>query len=161
MGAGIVIAGNVDLWYADLYEIMALAYRLSAAIKDRVTAAKIAQQYRRIDSLLAKMFKDVHKALDEHKGSSLGTPAELQEAIQTISKLHSQVGRLLQASKRARLTNNSLTAQSLYNIANWNEEVADLLEAFELSANPEAINAIYKRSKEERERGDIFDLSEV
>ncbi len=160
MGATVSVIGNVDLWYADLYGVLSRAYRLSAAIKDRAAAVKIAYRLRHLDSTLAKLFKDIRAAIDNKKPVAV-RPEQVREAIQALEKLHSILGKLLHACKLARLTNNSLMAQSLHNIANWNEEVAELIEVVELSLKPEATNALFKRSKEERERGEIFDLSEV
>jgi hypothetical protein len=161
LGAGVSVIGNVDLWYADLYGVMSMAYRLSAAIKDRATAVKIAYRLRHLDSVLAKMFKDIRAAIDNKSKPKTVNPEQVREAIQALGKLHSVIARLLHASKLARLTNNSLMAQSLHNIANWNDEVAELIEVVGLSLNPEAVNSLYKRSQEERDRGEIFDLSEV
>jgi flagellar biosynthesis component FlhA len=107
------------------------------------------------------MFKNVHTAIDKNAKPEAVSLEQLQESIQVLEKLHGVLANLLRACKLARLTNNSLMAQSLHNIANWNEEIAELMEVIRLSLNREMTDSLYKRSKEERERGDIFDLSEV
>jgi hypothetical protein len=161
LGAGVAVIGNIDRWYADMYGAMSMAYRLSAAIKDRATAVKVAFRLRHLDSVLTRMFKDIHASIDRNPKPEAVNPEQVQEAMQLLEKLQSILARLLHVCKVARLTNNSLMAQSLHNIANWNEEVAELIEVMQLSLNREAIDFLYKRSKEERERGEIFDLSEV
>lgn len=161
MGAGIAVVGNVDLWYADLYGVMSAAYRISAIIKDRTAALKIAYHLRHIDSVLTKMFKEIHAAIERNPKAGVVRPAEVQEALQALDKLHRVLARLLHISKAARLTNNSLMAQSLHNIANWNEEVAELIEVVQLGLHREVPEALYQRAKTERERGEVFDLSEV
>ena len=138
-----------------------MAYRLSAAIKDRATAVKVAYRLRHLDSALTKMFKDIYAATNKNAKPEVVKPKQVQETIQLLEKLHSVLAKFLHVCKLARLTNNSLMAQSLHNIANWNEEVAELIEVIQLSLNREIADSLYKRSKEERERGDIFDLSEV
>ena len=160
MGAGVAVIGNVDLWYADLYGVMSAAYRISAIIKNRA-ALKIAYHLRRIDTVLAKMFKEIHAAIERNPKAEAVRPGEVQEALQALEKLHRVLARLLHISKGARLTNNSLMAQSLHNIANWNEEVAELIEVIQLSLHAEVPEVLYQRAKTERERGEVFDLSEV
>ena len=161
MGAGVAVIGNVDRWYAGLYGVVSTAYRLSAAIKDRATAVKIAYRLRNLDSVLAKMFKDVRASIDRSAKPEVINPEQIQAAIQALKKLHGVLTKLLHICKTTRLTNNSLMAQSLHNIANWNEEVAELIEVVQLSLDHEIMDSLYGRSKEERERGEIFDLSEV
>lgn len=161
MGASVAVIGNVDRWYADLYGVMSMAYRLSAIIKDRATTVKIAYRLRHLDSVLAKMFKDIHAGINKNAKPEVVSPKQVEETIQVLEKLHGVLAKLLHVCKLARLTNNSLMAQSLHNIANWNEEVAELIEVIQISLNRELTDSLYKRSKEERERGEIFDLSEV
>jgi len=137
-----------------------MAYRLSAIINDHATAVKIAYRLRHLDSVLARLFNELHAGINKSSKPEV-SPEQIKDAIEALEKLHSVLGKLLDLCELARLTNNSLMAQSVHNIANWNEEVAELIEVVQLSLNPEATESLYERSKEERERGDNFDLSEV
>ncbi|MGH9342657.1 MAG: hypothetical protein ACRD19_02690 [Terriglobia bacterium] len=161
MGADVAVIGNIDLWYADIYKVMSVAYRLSAIVRDRATAVKVAYHLRHLDLVLGKMFKDIRKEMDKSVKRDDAKPGQVEEVIQALGKLHNILRGFLHACKLARLTNNSLTAQPIHNIENWNEEVAELMEIMGLLMHPEAINSVYKRSRHERERGEIFDLSEV
>jgi enoyl-[acyl-carrier-protein] reductase (NADH) len=162
LGADVTVIGNIDLWYAGIYRVMSVAYQLSAAARDRKTAAKVAPHLRQLDSVLGKMFKDIRKEMDKGGINCDETkPEQIKEVIQLLVKLHGILHGFLHACKVARLTNNSLTAQPIHNIENWNEEVAELMEIMGLLLHPEAVNSVYKRSKHEREHGEIFDLSEV
>jgi hypothetical protein len=162
VGVGVAVIGNIDRWYADLYGAMSLAYRLSALIKDRTAAVKIAYHLRHLDSTLSKLFKDLHKAMEKGvRNNDLAAPEKATEAIQALRKLHGLLHRFQHACKLARLTNHSLMAGYIHNIGTYNEEIEELIQLLELSLQPETVNSLYKRSKEERERGQIFDLSEV
>jgi hypothetical protein len=161
LGSRIAVIGNVDRWYADIYSVISLAYRLSALVKERATAVKVARHLRNIDAALAKMFKDIRSEIDEDTKPGIPKPEQAREAIQALEKLHTILHELMKACKRARLRNNSLIAQPIHNIENWNEEVEELMEVIGLVLQHETVNSVYKRSKYEREHGDIFDLSEV
>lgn len=107
------------------------------------------------------MFKDIRSEIDKDTKPGIPNPEQAREAIQALEKLHTILHGLMQACRRARLTNNSLTARPIHNIENWNEEVEELMEVIGLLLDHETLNSVYKRSKYEREHGDIFNLSEV
>lgn len=142
--------------------MMALASRLSALVKDRVAAVKIAYHIRRLDSTLSNFFTEIHKALE--KGMPKGhevTPKSIGEACESLDRLHGILENFHELCKHARLTNNSLMAGPINSINNYNDEILELSELLKLSLPPEAIKSIFTRAKEEKERGEIFDLSEV
>jgi hypothetical protein len=89
------------------------------------------------------------------------TPESIAEACESLHKLHGLLEKFLEACKRARLTNNSLMAGAIRNINNYNDEILELSDLLKLSLQPEVVKSIYNRAKAEKERGEIFDLSEV
>ncbi len=164
MGAAVSFLGNIELdrWYADIYGAVSLAFRLSSLVKDRAATVKLAYHIRRLDSVLSNFFVEIHKAIE--KGMPKGrevTPENIAEACESLYKLHSILEKFHEACKRARLTNNSLMAGAIRSINNYNDEVLELSDLLKLSLQPEVIKSIYNRAKIERERGEIFDLSEV
>jgi hypothetical protein len=52
-------------------------------------------------------------------------------------------------------------AGSIRSINNYNDEVLELSELLDLSRQSEVVKSIYNRAKAEKERGELFDLSEV
>ncbi len=159
---GVAVIGNIDQWYADLYGAMSLAYRLSVLIKGRTAAVKITYHLRKLDATLSKLFKVLHKAMEKGvRINDLADPEKAAEAIRTLRKLHGLLHGFQHACKLARLTNYSLMAGYIHSIGNYNEEIEELIQLLELSLQPKIVNSLYKRSKQERERGEIFDLSEV
>ncbi|MGO8785864.1 MAG: hypothetical protein ACLQVL_00590 [Terriglobia bacterium] len=164
MGAAIAVIQNiqVEYWYADLYGAMSLAYRLSALVKNRAAAIKLVYHVRHLDSILEKLFKDIHTAMKKGVSKDIdSSPESIAEAAQSLRKLHAILNKFQQACKIARLSNNSLMAGHIHNINNYNEEILELIELIDLSLHPAVIDSIYSRAKRERERGEIFDLSEV
>lgn len=164
MNTTVAVLGNIelDLWYADMYGAMSLALRLSSLVKDRVAAAKLAYQIRRLDSILSKFFKEIDRAIE--KGMPKGrdvTPESVMEASESLRKLHNMLGKFYESCRRARLTNNSLMAGTIRSIYNYSDEVLELSELLELSIQPGIVKSIYKRAEAEKERGVLFDLSEV
>jgi hypothetical protein len=164
MGAAVAVLGNIELdrWYADIYGAMSLALRLSSLVRDRAAALKLAYNIRRLDLILSNMFTEIHKAIE--KGMPKGrdvTPESIAEACESLHKLHGLLEKFLEACKRARLTNNSLMAGAIRNINNYNDEILELSDLLKLSLQPEVVKSIYNRAKAEKERGEIFDLSEV
>lgn len=164
MSAAVTVLGNIeeDLWYASVYGMMALASRLSALVKDRVAVVKLAYHIRRLDSTLSNFFVEIRKAVE--KGMPKGrdvTPKNIAKACESLDKLHDILDKFHEVCKRARLTNNSLMAGTINSINNYNDEILELSQLLKLSLHPEVIKSIYNRAKAEKERGEIFDLSEV
>ena len=164
MGTASLILTNfeVDRWNADIYGAMALASRLSSLVKNRAATVKLAYDLRKLDRAMASFFHEIHKGIKRGQSKrSDATPEQVLDASDTLLKMHSTITRLYEACKRSRLTNHSLMAGTLRNINEYNEEVLELSSLLRLSIQPEVVEAIYNRAREEQERGEVFDLSEV
>jgi hypothetical protein len=115
--------------------------------------------------MLAEMLSNVHDSLEDKLPATPPaepiTPQRIQEAGDNLARLARMLEYLYEQSKRAGLTNNSLTAGSLNGIRKRVEQVKDLADWFDTAAHSEEVDAIFARSKEERERGEIFDLPQV
>jgi hypothetical protein len=160
--AAILANFEVDRWNADVYGAMALASRLSSLVKNRVETVKLAYALRRLNSTLFKFFDEIHKGIERGMPKGLDvTPERILEASETLLKLHGILDKFYEVCKGARLTNNSLLAGTLRSINHHNDEVLELSDLLKLSLQPEVIQSIYNRAEAEKERGDIFDLSEV
>jgi hypothetical protein len=164
VGAPVAVITNIQTehWYADLYGAMSMAYRLSALMKSRTAAIKMAYQIRRLDSLLDKFFHEIHVAMV--KGVPKGTDtslAAMERVAEGLRHLHEVLDRFQHACKLARLTNNSLIAVPIHNIAKHNEDVQELIDLLDLAMHPDTLNTIYARAAGEKARGEIYKLSEV
>lgn len=90
------------------------------------------------------------------------TPERIRKAAESLRTLHASLDRIYKASKRAGLTNNSLTARSLRNIGEWNEQVLELGELLDLTTeHQDVLNSIFERASKEKERGEVYDLSQA
>jgi hypothetical protein len=163
--AAIAVLSNFerDRWNADVYGAMALASQLSALVKNRALTIRLAYYFWRLNSILGDFFVDVRKAIKAGapKDQALATPERVLEMAQDLRKVHRTIEHIYGCAKRAGLTNNSLTAGALKSVCNYNEDVLELAELLELSLKPELVESIYDRARAERERGEVFDLSEV
>jgi hypothetical protein len=65
------------------------------------------------------------------------------------------------ALKRVGLTNNSLTAGSLASIHRRSEAIANLADWFDVVSEPQEIEGIFQRAKQEKESGELIDLAQV
>jgi len=160
--AAILTNFEVDRWNADVYGTMALASRLSSLVKNRAATLKLAYSLRGLNSALANFFKEIRKGIKRGtpKDSHI-TPERVLEASETLFKLHGLIGALYDVCRHDRLTNNTSIAGTLGSIKDYNDEILELAEVLRLSLKPEVIQAICDRANAERERGEVFDLSEV
>jgi hypothetical protein len=140
---------------------MALASRLALLVKSHAQVVTLAIRLRRLDSALRRLFDEhVYKTLESPRVETVD-PEKVREGIITLRRLHRTLGTIIKASKHIGLTNNSLTAGSLRNIGHWGEEISELADLAELAQNENAIQSIYDRAAQEKERGELYDLSQV
>ena len=153
--------GN-DQWNAEVYDILALASRLSSLVKDRSRTYRIAYRLFDLNSKLNEMFKELYARMEGRKRDEIVlTPEKVQEAIDTLQRLHRLLDALFEAGRLSRLTNNSLTAGLLNSIHVYSDELLELAQIIELARNESHLNAIFERASRERELGDVFDVSQV
>ncbi|MGD1101783.1 MAG: hypothetical protein ABSA59_06915 [Terriglobia bacterium] len=153
--------GN-DRWNADVYDIMALASRLSSLVKDRSKTINIVYRLFSLNSKLNELFKELYARLEGRiRDDGSITPEQVQDAIHSLLKLHGLLEILFEVGRRSRLTNNSLTAGLLNSIHVYSEEMLELAQVVELARDKNHLNAIYERASKEREHGDVFDVSQV
>jgi hypothetical protein len=78
-----------------------------------------------------------------------------------LLKLSRDIDYVYESLRRVGLTNNSLTAGNLAKFRGYREQVEDLADWFELSAQSDEVKAIFDRTSAERARGEIFDLERI
>jgi hypothetical protein len=165
VGTAVTVLSNFDSmrWDADVYGAVALASRLSELVKNRALTVKLAYHLWKLNSTLASFFAELHKAIERDipKGQPPVTPDRVRESAQSLRKLYASLQSIWVPAKRTGLTNNSLTAGALHSIHNYGEDILELAQLLELSLDLESIQSIYDRASAEKERGDIFDLSQV
>jgi hypothetical protein len=166
MGAAVAVLSNFDndRWDADMYGAMSLASRLSALVKDRSATFRLAYKLWNLDNILRGLMNQVHDSLETGKGE--GTKEEvtgdrIHEVIQGLRRLCGLLDKIHVAAKMAGLTNNTVTAMALNSIRKRSEDILELSEWFEISLEPEAIDAIFQRAAQEEARGDVYDFDSI
>jgi hypothetical protein len=153
-----------DEWDARVYGALSIASSLSAAVRTRAGRFRLAYGFHKVNRSLAEMFSNVYETLEGKRpvpNVEPITPQRLHEISENICRVARTLEYLCEQSKRAGLTSDSLTAGSLNSFRKRIEELDDLAGWFETAAHPEEVNSIFARAKQEKERGELFDLSQV
>lgn len=157
-------------WDAEVYGALSDASRLAAAVKDRANSVRIAFGLRKVNAQLNDLFRNIQRDVDAAETGKASNKAgsdetitsqRLHEAAADVDHLARMLDSLHENARRARLTNNSLMAGSLRGIFKHIDQLHDLADWFETAAQMDEVNAIFARAKEEKERGETYDLSQV
>lgn len=166
MSTAVLTRLSSDAWNAELYNSLSFTSHIAAAIRSRAAAISLAINLRRLTSKLDEMLKNAHSLIE---GKVPPTPADEpftpQRAHDTIDTLQ-MISRILsytyESAKRKRLTNNSLLATPLNRLNPLAEEILDLADWLEtLTPQSGDVENIFSRAAQEKEHGEIYDLSQV
>lgn len=156
---------GIDEWDASVYGTLATVSHLAAVVRNRANVFRIAYGLHGVNSKLTEMMTKVYGAIEgkipTDANAEAATPERVRETIDNIERLGRMLEYMHELLRRARLTNNSLTAGQLNSVQRHVEELKDLADWFEASLHSEENNAAFDRAKQERERGPIYDISEV
>jgi hypothetical protein len=152
-------------WNARVYNTLALASRLAAAVKDHGNVVRIAYDLHSANKSLSDFMNIVNEAMEGKRKADPNaepvTPQMLRSSADNLEQLYRTLDYVVSASRRARLTNYSLTAGSLRGIERHLEAFANLADWFDLAAQPEAVDKIFEKAKQERDHGALTDLANV
>jgi len=152
-------------WNAKVYDTLALASRIAAAVKNRGNVIRIAYHLRELNKSLEKLIELVNSAM---KGEIKQSPNAEQVTAQVLrsnadnfEQMYRTLDYIVEGSRRAGLTNNSLTASSVRGLQRRIDPIANLADWFDLASQPDAVGRIFERAKRERESGELTDLAQV
>lgn len=154
-------------WNARVYDTLALASKIAAAVKNRGNVIRIAYHLRELNKALEKLIELVNSAMKgELKTVPNGlaeqvTPQMLRSTADNFEQIYHTLDYIVEGSRRAGLTNNSLTASSVRGLQRTIEPIANLADWFDLASQPEAVGRIFEKAQGERARGELTDLAEV
>lgn len=152
-------------WNARVYDVLALASRLAAAVKNRSNVLRIAYSLHDLNKTVEKFIGTVNSAmtgeLKSDPNAEAVTPETLRSNADNFESLYRTLDYIVEGSRRAGLTNNSLTAASVRGLQKNLEAIGNLADWFDLASQPEAINQIFETAEREKERGDLIDLARV
>ncbi len=167
MSAAETVISNLGTynWNAKVYDTLALASRLAAAVKNRGNTIRIAYHLRELNGSLERLIDLINRSM---RGESKAAPNSEPVTSQTLrsnadnfEQMYRTLDYILECSRRAGLTNNSLTASSVRSLQRHVDPIANLADWFDLASQPEAVGRIFERARKEREHGELTDLAEV
>jgi hypothetical protein len=152
-------------WNARVYDTLALASRLAAAVKNRGNVLRIAYRLHDLNKTVGEFIGVVNSAMNGElkpdPNAEAVTPEMLRSSADNFEQLYRTLDYIIEGSRRAGLTNNSLTAASVRGLQKHLDAIGNLADWFDLASQPEAVNQMFETAKQERERGDLIDLARV
>jgi hypothetical protein len=150
---------------AQVYDALALASRLAASVKNRGGALRTAYHLRRLNGRVSEFVDIVNRAMNgttkPDPNAEPVTSVMMRTHADNFEQLYRMLDHIVAGSRRAGLTNNSLTAGSIRGIERHLDAIANLADWFDLAAQPEAITKIFEGAEREMERGELIDLAKV
>jgi hypothetical protein len=151
---------------AKSFSVLATASKVAAAAKNRAHTWRLAGILWSMNRDLANLVDGVHKILSGETVAPApkqesNTPQEMRTTADNLEHITRTIDYILELSRRARLTNNSLTAGSLNSLSRYNEELRDFADWIETLSDPKYSANAFDRAKREKEAGEIYDLSRV
>lgn len=156
-------------WDAEVYDALSASSRLANAVKNKANTVRIAIGLRKTNSQLNEVFRNIQRdieAVESGKAPAKAieepiTPQRLHEVAANVDHLARMLEHIDEGARRARLTNNSLMVGPLNGLRKHIEPLHDLADWFETAAQQTEVNVIFARARQERESGDVYDLSQV
>ncbi len=153
---------------AKSFDALSLASSLARATRNRANTLRIAFSLFSLNRNLIGFLNEAHAIMEGKKKAALVasspesvTPERMKTVADNLEHVYRIIDYIYESSKRARLTNNSLTAGSLSSLRHHGEELLDIADWFELMADPKQFSGDFERAKQEKELGELYDLSQV
>jgi hypothetical protein len=156
--------GTYDL-DAQVYGVLSVASQLAADVKNKANRVRLAVWLFNFDRKLAAFLDEVHALVEGKKtvpsGGEPVTPETLKVTAENLAHGARIIDYIYEQSRRAGLTNSTLTAASLRSLRKHNEELIDLVDWLVQLAEPKPVNEAFARAALEKESGEVYDLSQV
>lgn len=156
-------ASNIE---AKSFDILSSVSSLASALKNRANLLRLASSFYSMNRGLSKFLDESYaimsgERIPEIKKEFPTTPQSMRTTAENLEHVYRTIQYVGEISRRARLTNNSLTAGSLNSLVRRSEELLDFADWIEMMADPKGVKETFDRAKEERDRGEIYDMSSV
>jgi hypothetical protein len=155
-------ASNIE---AKSFDVLSSVSRLAAIARNRANVLRIANSLFRLNRSMTTFLDEIHAIMAGKKPAPQPHEQTSPEAMRTTADNLEHICRTIQyiveLSRRARLTNNSLTAGSLNSLSRRADELLDFADWLETIANPKEFKTAFERAKGERARGEVYELSQV
>lgn len=167
MSTAAIVIGNLGThnWNAQVYNVLAQASKMAAAVKNRGNVVRIAYHLRNLNTHVSEFVGLVNDAMEGKRkpdpNSEPATAQTIRSSADNLEQMYHTLEYVVEAARRVGLANNSLTAGSLRGIQRNLEAIASLADWLDLAAQPEAVGEIFQRAEKERDRGELIDLTQV
>ncbi len=153
-------------WNARMYGVLSAASRVAATVKNRTNVIKLAYRLRTLNKLVTDIVDNVNAGMEGKlpppaKDEKPLTPQQIREQADRFEHLHRMLEYIYESLRRVGLTNNSLTAASLSSIHRHTDAIANFADWLDLASQPEQVESLFTRAKQEKERGELIDLAQV
>ncbi len=147
------------------FDLVSLASGLAAKAKSRTSSLALSYSLFKLNRKIATVLDDFHDMLEGKKPApapdATVTREQMLTTADTFDYCHRAVEYIYEGARRARLTNNSLTAGNLASLRKRGEELLDIAVWLETIADEEFVKTTFDRAELEKESGEIYDLSQV
>lgn len=117
-------------WCADYHKVMAATAEVAQAVCKGASVLRLAKDLWVVDRRFGNLLKDFNQ-IDAVPIEELGKVAD------RLGELHSKIVYVIDSTNRRGYTNRTMTAGSIRSIELKNEELAELIDGFRLSMNPD------------------------
>jgi hypothetical protein len=151
---------------SQVYGVLSLASKIAAQVKNRANAFRFALWLRNINRDLTNFLDNIHAIIEGRKPAPKpsGEPINRERLARTVDDLehlYRVIEYIYESSRRAGLTNSTLTAGTLRSLKNRNEALLDLADWLEALSEPDKYNRLFERAAREKEAGELLDLHQV
>jgi len=155
-------ASNIEV---QSFNVLSSVSSLAAVARSRANVLRVASSLYTMNRSLTKFLELTHAIMSGKKSVPAPKEPPSPETMKTTADNLEHAYRMIQyvgeLSKRAQLTNNSLTAGSLRSLGRHADELLDFADWLEAVANPKEYKGAFERAKRERDMGEVYDLSQV
>ncbi|MGA2098498.1 MAG: hypothetical protein ABSH39_19555 [Candidatus Acidiferrum sp.] len=147
------------------------ATKLAQAIRNRATGFRIARTLRNLDKDISKFLGEIHGRIQgtivdpPAKGGKREdvdvSPVRVRAIADNLEHTARTIEYLYEMARRARLTNNSMTAGPLNSLHHQAPQLIDLADWIETVIEKKEVESVFERAERERAAGEIYDLSQL
>jgi glycyl-tRNA synthetase beta subunit len=155
---------GTDRWNTDVYGSLTAASEVSSALKNGALRIRLAYLLQVLNRRLKHFFEELYNAVDHpNPVAPEQTPSveDIQQAISALRQLSTSLSNTYDRAKRVRLTNNSLLGGALGRLHIYSEDLSEVAEWLEMLLEPNSYENAFKRAADEKEQGQVFNLSQV
>jgi hypothetical protein len=156
--------GNYD-FESRAFDAVSLVSSLAAKAKSRTSSFVLAYALYSANRKLTTVLDDFHDVLEGKKPAPEADTSITRERIVSTADNFEYCSRAIEyiyeSARRARLTNNSITAGHLASLRKHGEEALDIANWLETVADSEYVKKVFDRAEKEKDSGEVYDLSQV